>query len=113
MAKADMAFTRRAVAGDVEILFNSEYVGRAVTLDTMAFEEGVCKAGSPIDKDGKKLDGETATNILGILLHDVYEERPQATVVMGGYINTAVAQEHSGVTIGDEQKTALNNVVFC
>lgn len=113
MAKAEMAFAHSVVSGNVEILFNSEYVGRAVTLDTTAFEEGICKAGTPIDKDGKKLDGETATNILGILLLDVYEERPQATVVMGGYINTAVAQEHSGVTIGDEQKTALNNIVFC
>lgn len=112
MAKAPMAFTRSEFGTDVEILFNSEYVGRAITLDTTAFEEGICKAGTPIDKDGKKLDGETADNIIGILLLDVYEERPQGTVVMGGYINQKVAQEHSGVTIGADQKTALNNIVF-
>jgi hypothetical protein len=50
---------------------------------------------------------------MGILLHDVYVERPQATVVIGGYINTAVAEAHSGVTIAVAAKTALKNVVFC
>ena len=96
--------------GRVEILYNSEYVARAITLDEAAFAEGVCKAGNPISVDGAVANGASA---IGILLHDVYEDRPQATVVIGGYINTAVAQKHSGVTIDEAAKAAMKNVVFC
>lgn len=110
MAYGNMKNSRSVVDNSVEILFNSDYVGRALTLDTAAFNEGVCKAGTPISLAGKVANDATA---VGILLTDVHEERPQATVVIGGYIHTARAQEHSGVTIADEAKTALKNVVFC
>lgn len=110
MAYGTMKNTRQVVDNSVEILFNSEYVGRALTLDTAAFTDGVCKAGTPIALDGTVANDATA---VGILLVDVYEERPQGTVVIGGYIHTARAQDHSGVTIADAAKTALKNVVFC
>lgn len=102
-----------AVVSDVEILYNSEYVGMAITLDTTAFTSGICKAGTPIDKDGKK--GATASGsstTVGILLHDVLAERPQGTLVIGGYIKTSVAQAHSGVTLTAEDKANMKNVVF-
>ena len=53
----------------------------------------------------------TAT-VVGILLHDVVEERPQGTLLKKAYINTAVAEEHSGVTYDAAVKTALPMVVF-
>lgn len=109
MALEVMGYTTKTVEGIVEILYNSEYVGDAMTLDTEAFTDGVCKAGTPIGADGKKASGATA---VGILLHDVYQERPQGTVVIGGYIKTSVAQEHSGVTYSADIKSALKNVVF-
>lgn len=96
--------------GNVEILYNSEYVGRAITLDEAAFTDGVCKAGNPISVDGAVANTAEA---IGILLHDVYEDRPQATVVIGGYINTAVAENHSGVTVEEAARAAMKNVVFC
>lgn len=110
MAYGNMKNTRQVVDNSVEILFNSEYVGRALTLDSAAFTEGVCKAGTPIAEAGTVANDATA---VGILLHDVSEERPQGTVVIGGYIHTTRAQEHSGVTVADEAKAALKNVVFC
>lgn len=110
MALANMAFTRKAVSLSPEILHNADYTGDAITLDTAAFSDGICKAGTPIGKGGVVANGASA---LGILLHDVYEERPQGTIVIGGYINTAVAEEHSGVTIAAEAQTAMKNVVFC
>ena len=109
MALKEMGYKIEATAG-VEILYNSEYVGRAVTLDDNAFAAGVCKAGNPIGIDGTVANSAEA---IGVLLHDVHEDRPQATVVIGGYINTAAAQKHSGVTIADAAKTAMKNVVFC
>lgn len=115
MALGTMGFTTQAAGGDVQILYNSEYVGDAITLDTTAFTDGVCKAGTPLAADGKKAatNGTTKTSTaFGILLHDVYADRPQGTVVIGGYIDTSVAQTHSGVTYDAETKAALNNVVF-
>lgn len=110
MAIQNMGYKHGAVAGTVEILYNSEYVGKAITLDSTAFTEEVCKAGTPIGANGTVANSDAA---LGILLHDVYVERPQGTVVIGGYINTVVAQEHSGVTVTEAAKTAMKNVVFC
>lgn len=110
MALANMGFTKRVVAGGVEILYNAAYVGRAITLDTRAFTDGVCKAGNPIAADGTVANGATA---IGILLSDVYIDRPQATVVITGHINTARAEAHAGITYAAEAKTALKNVVFC
>lgn len=109
MAQAPMSYIRKEATASPEILWNSEYVGSAVTLDTAALADGVCKAGTPIGADGAIANSADA---LGVLLYDVYVERPQGTVVIGGYINTAVAQEHSGVTLTAEAKTAMKNVVF-
>lgn len=109
MAKAPMGYTHAATTADVEILYNSAYVARALTLDDTAFSEGVCPAGTPVDKDGKIANSASA---VGILLKDVYIHRPQATAVYQGAIWLAVAEEHSGLTYADAMKTALKNVVF-
>lgn len=110
MALANMAVKRNNVTPDPEILYNARYTGKAITLDEGAFSDGVCKAGTPIGEGGVVANSASA---LGVLLHDVYQERPQATIVIGGYIHTAHAEEHSGVSIVEAAKTAMKNVVFC
>lgn len=110
MAIQAMGFNQTVVNDGVEILYNSDYVGKAITLDSAAFTDNVCKAGTPISTAGAIANSASA---FGILLHDVHQERPQGTIVIGGYINTAVAQDHSGVTVAEDAKNALKNVVFC
>lgn len=110
MALANMGVKRTVVNADPEILYNARYTGDALTLATSAFSDGVCKAGTPIGAGGVIANSASA---LGILLHDVYEDRPQATIVIGGYIHTKRAQEHSGVTVSEDAKAAMKNVVFC
>lgn len=110
MALANMAVNRSSVSPDPEILYNARYTGKAITLDEGAFADGICKAGTPIGEGGVVANNADA---MGVLLHDVYVERPQATIVIGGYIHTARAQEHSGVTIAEAAKDAMKNVVFC
>lgn len=119
MALGTMGYTKTTIAGDVQILFNSEYVGRALTLDATAFTSGLCKAGTPITAAGKKATTTAAadstpasSDAVGILLHDVYSERPQATIVIGGYIKSSVAASHSGVTYDETMKAACKNIVF-
>lgn len=74
------------------------------------FEDGVCKAGSPIDEDGAVANSADA---IGILLYDVYEENPNGSIVKAyATINLANAEANSGLTIDDAVKTALANVTF-
>lgn len=110
-----MQFEQTTYSGDVEILKRKPFEGIAITLDfssvseTMPNGKKIVKAGTPIGKTG--VADNTAT-VFGILLHDVTEDRPQGTLLKKAYINTAVAEEHSGVTYEDAVKTALPMVIF-
>lgn len=110
MAKAPMETTGQTGSSGVEILYKSHYEGEAITLDTASFTEGVCKAGTPMTKTGTTATG--AEDAFGILLSDVYEDRPQGTVVYMGTINEAVAKDHSGVTIDATMKAAMPRITF-
>lgn len=109
-----MQFEQTEHLGDVLILKRKPFEGIAKTLDfseVVADENGkkIVKAGTPIGEDGTV--DNTAT-VVGILLHDVAEERPQGTLLKKAYINTAIAEEHSGITYDAAVKTALPMVVF-
>ena len=74
------------------------------------FEDGVCKAGSPIDEDGAVANSE---NAVGILLYDVYEQNPNGSLIKAfAVVNTANAEANTGLTIEDAVKTALPMVIF-
>ena len=81
-----------------------------VPVTITAFDNGVCKAGSPIGADGTVQNGASA---VGILLYDVYESNPNGSIVKAyATINLANAEANSGLTIAEEVKTALANVTF-
>lgn len=107
-----MKFTKTEVSANVEIL-KRKLGGEAlvpVTIHSSALSDGVCKAGTPIDKDGKVAN---TASVKGILLYDVYEENPNGSLVVGfATINEKVAKEHSGVTLDDAVKTTLSRVIF-
>ena len=110
-----MQYEQTKYVGDVQILKRKPFEAIPMTLDfssvgtKLANGKKVVKAGTPIGSTG--VADNTAT-VVGILLHDVTEDRPQGTLLKKAYINTAVAQEHSGVTIEEAVKTALPMVVF-
>lgn len=110
-----MQFEQEVYAGDVQILKRKPFEGIAKTLDfssvsdTLSNGKKVVKAGTPIGENGAV--DNTAT-VFGILLHDVTEDRPQGTLLKKAYINTAVAEKHSGITFEDAMKSALPMVVF-
>lgn len=111
---ATATFSHKEYAADVLILKRSPFEGIPMTLDftnVVAGADGkkVVKAGTPIGDDGEV--DNTAT-VVGILLHDVVEERPQGTLLKKAYLNTAVAEAHSGVTYDDDVKAALPMIVF-
>lgn len=110
-----MQFEQEVYAGDVQILKRKPFEGIAKTLDfssvsdTLSNGKKVVKAGTPIGENGAV--DNTAT-VFGILLHDVTEDRPQGTLLKKAYINTAVAENHSGITFEDAMKSALPMIVF-
>lgn len=85
-----------------------------ITLDSTAFTDGVCKAGNPIDASGKAVNGGSGDGAaVGILLTDVYKERPIGTIVKAfACVNTANANKNAGITIAAGVKTALPLIVF-
>lgn len=81
-----------------------------VPVTITGFDNGVCKAGSPIGADGTVQNGADA---VGILLYDVYEQNPNGSLVKAfAVVNTANAEANTGLTIEDAVKTALPMVIF-
>lgn len=113
MARGDMAVTKVAVGGAVEILNRKEFEGVSMTLDFTSVEadasgEYVVKAGTPIDADGLAVASTPWTGAVGVLLHDVYKERPQGTILTEAYVHTTRAQTNCGLTYDAALITALN-----
>lgn len=112
---SNMQFEQKTYAGDVQILKRKPFEAVPMTLDftsvTDKLDNGkkIVKAGTPIGAAGA---ADNTATVVGILLHDVTEDRPQGTLLKKAYINTAVAQAHSGVTIAAAVKTALPMIVF-
>ena len=112
---SNMQFEQTKYVGDVQILKRKPFDGISMTLDFTLVEsklangKKVVKAGTPIGAAG--VADNTAT-VVGILLHDVTEDRPQGTLLKKAYINKTVAESHSGVTYDAGVKTALPMVVF-
>ena len=109
-----MQYETQEFLGDALILKRKPFEGIAKTLDFSAVDtvvngKKVVKAGTPIGETGAV---DNSATVVGILLHDVSEDRPQGTLLKKAYINTAVAEENSGVTYDDAVKTALPMVVF-
>ena len=110
-----MQFEQTEYVGDVQILNRKPFEGIPMTLDFTLVEsklangKKVVKAGTPIGKTGV---ADNTGTVVGILLHDVTEDRPQGTLLKKAYIKEAVAKKHSGVTIDQAVKTALPMVVF-
>lgn len=74
--------------------------GIAVTLDFTDAEDTVdgvkiIKAGAPIGADGKT----AASGAAGILLSDVFENRPIGTILKKAYLNKKRIEEHYGSDI--------------
>ena len=116
MARGDMGYNSVDVGLGVEILNRTKFEGVSMTIDFTSNTstdaetgEKLVKAGTPIDKDGKPIAATPWTGAVGILLDDVYESRPQGTILKRAYINTGRAQTNSGKTYDAALVAALIN----
>lgn len=115
MARGDMLVENIASVGGTDIVNRLPWRGVPMTIDftnvTKGNEESekVVRAGTPINKDGVPVTTTPWTGAVGILKIDVYERRPQGTILTEAYIHTKRAQENSGLTYDGALVTAMNN----
>lgn len=116
MARGDMSVVTQKINANVEILNRLPYEGVPMTIDfTSNYStdsdtgEKYMPAGMPINKDGKAVKTTPFAGAVGILLHNVYEGRPQGTILKKAYINTGRAQTNAGVTYDAAIVAALIN----
>lgn len=119
MARGDMLFESVDIGGQVEILNRSPFEGVPMTIDFTSVDtedadtgEKVVYAGTPIDSSGKPQKTTPWTGAVGILLHDVYESRPQGTILKKAYINKTAAEANASVTYDDALYKLFPMIVF-
>lgn len=115
MARGDMIGENVKFGFGVEILNRPNFTGVPMTIDfssvTDTEDNGkkVVRAGTPISGVGVPVTTTPWTGATGILLVDVYEDRPQGTLLTEAYIHTGRAQKNSGLTYDGALVTAMNN----
>ena len=119
MARGDMLFESVDIGGQVEILNRSPFEGVPMTIDFTSVDtkdtdtgEEVVYAGTPIDGSGKPQKTTPWTGAVGILLHDVYESRPQGTILKKAYINETAAEANASITYDDTLYKLFPMIVF-
>lgn len=115
MARGDMLVENKTGSVGLEILNRALRPGDGVPItldfaDVTETEGGikVVRGGTPIDKDGKPVTATPWTGAIGILLCDVYETRPQGTILKRAYIHVTRAQKNTGLTYDSALAEALN-----
>lgn len=116
MARGDMKVTNYKVGTQAEILNRLPFEGVPMTIDFTSVTttdtdtgEKVVKAGTPITSVGAETKTTPFTGAVGILLHDVYESRPQGTILKKAYINHKRVTAHTGITYDAALVAALVN----
>lgn len=108
-----MKFQTKNVAMTPEILkreLKGAYYAPISIAESEFASTDVVKAGSPIGADGTIKNTSAA---IGILLNDVSVDNPNGSLIRGfAVVNLKNANANSGLTIAEEVKTALSNIIF-
>lgn len=119
MARGDMGYNSVDVGLGVEILNRTKFEGVSMTIDFTSVTtedddtgEKVVRAGMPISAAGAEVKTTPWTGAVGILLDDVYESRPQGTILKKAYINKTAAEANASVTYDEKLYGMFPMIVF-
>ena len=119
MARGDMGYKSTSVGLGTEILNRTNFEGVSMTIDFTSVSdtdtetgEKVVYAGTPIDGSGKPQKTTPWTGAVGILLDDVYEHRPQGTILKKAYINKTAAEANASVTYDNTLYSMFPMIIF-
>lgn len=105
-----MRFNETSVAGTFTILASHDYQAVPVCVTAQPASGSIVKAGTPLTEAGAEA---TASDVFGLLLHDVdVEDNPNGALLVDGIIDAKKTEAHSGVTYSDEMKAALPKITF-
>lgn len=113
-----MKVYKREFGSGINVLKFDHFVSIPITIDfsKVTTEEGnlkVVKAGTPIaDKGLVATTTSGASNAIGILMHNVYEDNPNTALIIHGFIDKAKAETNMGSTYDEETMAALPMVQF-
>lgn len=118
MARGNMRYATTEIRpSGAEILNREVFEGVPMTIDfadvstTDDTGEKVVKAGSVISGTGTVVAATPWTGGAGILLFDVYEHRPQGTILKKAYINKSRAEQNAGITYDADLTKILPMIV--
>lgn len=119
MARGDMGYKSTSVGLGTEILNRTKFDGVSMTIDFTSVTtedddtgEKVVRAGMPISAAGAEVKTTPWTGAVGILLDDVYESRPQGTILKKAYINKTAAEANASVTYDEKLYGMFPMIVF-
>lgn len=119
MARGDMGYKSTSVGLGTEILNRTKFEGVSMTIDFTSVTtedddtgEKVVRAGMPISAAGAEVKTTPWTGAVGILLDDVYESRPQGTILKKAYINKTAAEANASVTYDEKLYGMFPMIVF-
>lgn len=105
-----MKYSETSVASTPEVLkrmLGAEYL-KPITLDSSAFTNGICAAGTAVAVDGKESSGD-GSDVYGILLNDVFEDNPNGSVIVASAV---INSSNSSATSDDRTALAAKVVLF-
>lgn len=109
-----MKVTYREFGSGINVVSNEHFVAIPYHVDfsevtEIAYGEvKVVKAGTPMAKNGIKATvTEGKSNAIGILLHDVYDDNPNTSLIVHGFVDKAKAEKNTGETYDEATLAAL------
>ena len=106
MARGDMRYATTEIRpSGAEILNREVFEGVPMTIDFTDVSTTDSDTGEKVVKAGSVISGA------GILLFDVYEHRPQGTILKKAYINKSRAEQNAGITYDADLTKILPMIV--
>ena len=101
-----MKVTYREFGSGINVVSNEHFVAIPYHVDFS--EVTVVKAGTPMAKNGIKATvTEGKSNAIGILMHDVYDDNPNTSLIVHGFVDKAKAEKNTGETYDEATLAAL------
>lgn len=110
MASVNMRFAEVTKSSTPEVLkrmLGAEYL-KPIVLDSTAFTNGVCAAGTAVTEDGTLSAGD-GSDVYGILLNDVYSDNPNGSAIVASAV---INGSNSTATSDDRTALAAKVVIF-
>lgn len=114
-----MKVTYREFGSGISVVKNEHFVAIPYHVDFSKVTDvvygdlKVIKAGTPMAKGGVKATLTNGkSNAIGILMHDVFDDNPNTSLVVHGFIDKDKAEKNTGEAYDETTMAALPMILF-